>query len=246
VRWIKTRKSINRFSPLNRLLIAIQCPHATDVRVYNAWKKADRQVRKGEKAILVLAPIIANVEVENADTGEIEKVSKCVGFKNLNEFDVSQTDGEPLPERPQAEPLTGDSHAWVLPILVDFAKSIGFTVKFDANIPADGLCSYTTKTVSVRSGEANWVVAVLIHELAHALGIDYKDYNRANAEVIVETVTWMVCEGLNLDTSSFNTDYLATWMPPTENKLLQKFASVIDKTADQIENYINENKKDND
>ncbi|MDX2007111.1 MAG: ArdC family protein [Meiothermus sp.] len=82
----------NRYSLHNQLLIALQKPDATQVAGYQVWKDMGRQVRRGEQGIRILAPLFRKPKTE-------EEESKVVyGFKVVSVFDVSQTDGDPLPE----------------------------------------------------------------------------------------------------------------------------------------------------
>lgn len=239
VRWIKTRRAINRFSFYNRLLIAVQKPDAVDVRTYNAWKKAGRQVKKGEKAIVIVRPVFIMVDVDDPDTGETKQERRLIGFSPLNEFDVSQTEGDPLPESPDPGRPDGDSHAWVIPHLVHFAEKRGYKVSFGDDLgSAAGLADLINKRIRIADAPVNSQVSTLIHEIAHTYETDYTKYSREDAEVIVQTVSWMVAEGLNLDTSAWTTYYLANWSRPDETSALRDFAKVIDSIANEIEDAI--------
>ena len=90
----------HRYSLGNVLLIAWQCPHASHVAGFHAWKRLGRRVRKGERAIHILAPVVYR-EIASDPTSE-----RLVAFKMACVFDVSQTDGQPLPKfaRVQGEP----------------------------------------------------------------------------------------------------------------------------------------------
>ena len=79
------------------MLIASQKPNAKHVAGFHAWHKLGRFVKKGEKGILILAPIIRKKAENNAETDPDES-SVAVGFRAAYVFDVSQTDGQPLPE----------------------------------------------------------------------------------------------------------------------------------------------------
>lgn len=243
IKWIRTRKLISRFSLSNQFLIALQKSDATDVRTYKAWQQVGRQVRKGERSILLLQPVFVKVK-EIVDGKEVE-TQKLVGFRNLREFDVSQTDGEPLPQMP-IEDIEGDSHAHLLPVLVEFAQERGYTVDFDTESKRgeQGSVNLQTKVISiVKDQSKNKQVTTLIHEIAHTFDVDYVNYYRDQAEVIVESVTMMVCEGLGLDTSGFSVAYLTGWDRPGDAKALREFASVIDKIANTIEDRIEEGVK---
>jgi hypothetical protein len=107
-RWAETRATFHSYSFGNCMLIALQCPQATQVAGFRKWQELGRQVRKGERSIRIMAPM--SVKRENAETGETERVPF---FRAVPVFDLGQTDGEPLPEAPR-EAVTGDSHAGYL------------------------------------------------------------------------------------------------------------------------------------
>jgi antirestriction protein ArdC len=86
-----------RYSWGNIMLIASQKPNATHVAGFHAWHKLGRFVKKGEKGILILAPIIRK-KAENNSGAEPDESSVTVGFRAAYVFDLTQTDGQPLPE----------------------------------------------------------------------------------------------------------------------------------------------------
>jgi hypothetical protein len=106
-------------------------------------------------------------------------------------FELSQTEPVPAAEQvslePPSEPLSGDSHRHLLEPLRDFAQSLGYSVCFQ-EIPgsAQDWCETRAKQIVIDSKmPANAQVRTLIHECAHAMGVDYERYSRAQAEVIV-------------------------------------------------------------
>jgi len=96
---------------------------------------------------------------------------------------------------PPCEPIEGDTHRHLLPSLERFATELGYTVtprQLDGS--ADGWCDSRYREIVLNSKlAANGQVRVLVHEIAHALGIGYRDYGRQRAEVLVDTVTYIVC-----------------------------------------------------
>ena len=104
-RWAETRATFHRYSFGNCLLIAQQAPQATQVAGFKAWQSLGRQVRKGERAIRIMAPM----SVKERDATGDETGERVVFFRAVPVFDIAQTDGEPLPQAPR-EPITGDSH----------------------------------------------------------------------------------------------------------------------------------------
>lgn len=97
-RYLEVMSRFHQYSANNSLLIAMQMPNATAVASYTDWKrKFGRQVRKGERGIRILAPVRYRRKVEDED-GDEAVVERLAGFRLASTFDVSQTDGEPLPQ----------------------------------------------------------------------------------------------------------------------------------------------------
>jgi hypothetical protein len=199
-RWVKTRAMFHSYSAGNCMLLAAQA-HArgialTHVAGFRTWLKLGRAVRKGEAALRILAP----VTVKERDQLTGEQTDRRVFFKTAFVFDVSQTDilpgAEPVALEPPHEPLTGDSHAHLLTPLRRFAESLGYFVSFEViQGSAGGWCDPKAKRIVVDAGvPANAQLRTLIHECAHALGIGYEQYSRAQAEVMVDTVIFSSCQ----------------------------------------------------
>src|SRR5207248_10712517 len=128
-RWLRTRSRFHRYSLRNTLLIAFQCPHATHVAGFRRWLELGRCVRKGEKAIRIFAPVrYRRRDSEQTDGDEAQE--QLVGFKVAAVFDVSQTEPlpgvKPVPLDPPGEPVSGDTHAYLLAPLEQHAASLGF------------------------------------------------------------------------------------------------------------------------
>jgi antirestriction protein ArdC len=228
--WVETRSRFHRYSLHNQFLIAMQKPDATQVAGYKTWQSLGRQVRKSEKGIRILAPMPVKRQMQN------DEEETFLLFRSVAVFDVSQTDGEPLPEIP-GEPVTGDSHAEYLPKLEAYAGSLGLVVVFEeVRNGAKGYHSATAHSIGIDSRMApNEQVAVLVHELAHALGdINYCDYPREVAEVIVETTAYIVCRSIGLETDSASVPYLASWAG-VEPRAIRQYAETIDGLASSLE-----------
>ncbi len=171
---------------------------------FKAWLVLGYCVRKGEKAIRIIAPL--PIKERDRQTGE-ETGEMITLFKTVFVFDAQQVEplpsGEPTPLEPPNQPLTGDSHAHLIAPVVVFAESVGYTVSFEPIAgPAGGWCDTKCKQIVVDSGGTpNAQLRTLTHEVIHALGVDYQRYSRAQAEVIVDTTTLVVLGGLGLDVS---------------------------------------------
>jgi antirestriction protein ArdC len=230
--WAHTRATFHRYSMGNTMLIALQRPDATQVAGFKAWQQLGRQVRKGERSIRIMAPMsVKERDEQGEETGE-----RVVFFRAVPVFDVSQTDGEPLPE-PPCEPITGDSHERYIAALEDHARSLGFSVESEPLEHAGGFCDAKRRRIVVSSNvEApNARVRVLVHELAHAHGVGYADYGREDAEVLVETAAVIICGALGLDTSGESIPYIAGWGEANDLDAIGKHAATVDEIASAIE-----------
>src|SRR5215210_7254112 len=103
-RYLKTAARFHQYSPNNVLLILAQKPEATRVAGYHAWQQLGRQVKQGEKAISIFAPRPYRVTTED-EAGE-EQTRKGLTFRAVPVWDISQTDGDPIPTM-EAPTLTG-------------------------------------------------------------------------------------------------------------------------------------------
>lgn len=212
--WLRFRSTFHKYSLWNTLMIAMQCPDATYVAGYGDWqKKHKRQVMKGEKSIVILAPVMKRFTVEDAQTGDEKVVRRPTGYRGARVFDVSQTEGEALPASPVLAALTGDSHAHLLPILTTHAESLGYAVEFGP-IPGQtqGFCNYTKKLIAVDDSHApNAQVRILVHELIHAHGASTQGFGRQLAETITDSAAFVACRSLGLDVLDVVSEYLVGW-----------------------------------
>jgi hypothetical protein len=242
-RWVKvrSRNGLARYSMGNQLLIALQAPDARFVAGFHAWKDLGRRVSKGAKAIRILAPMpLRDRDTDAVDGGQGADKPRVL-FKAVPVFDVAAT--EPIPGRepvalePPTEPITGDSHADLLDPLGRLAGELGFRVEQrPLDGAADGWCDAKRRLIVVNELlPANGRVRVLVHEIAHAVGIGYADRGRARAEVMVDCVTYIVLAQLGLDTSGESIPYVAGWGEDGALEALQADAQTIDEVARQIE-----------
>jgi len=247
-RWVRVRSTngLARYSFGNQLLIAMQRPDATYVAGFRAFLELNRCVRKGERAIRILAPMsLRNRDKENVNgVGEGGEQPKQTVFRAVSVFDVAQTDAlpdkEPVALESPAQPIEGDTHAHLLTPLEELAAELGHTVQRQPlDGPADGWCDSRKHEIVINEHlSANAQVRVLVHEITHALGIGYSDYGRRRAEVLVDTVTFIVCGAVGLDTSGSTVAYVAGWGESGELDAIRSYAETIDKISRRIEDSL--------
>lgn len=207
-RYLTFQSRFHRYSFNNVLLIAAQCHEASQVAGFKAWRKMNRFVRKGEKAIWILAPMVYKNADPNADGGEHDRIIR--GFKWVPVFDFSQTDGEDLPTI--CNHLEGDDPAGHYATLLGVASSIGFTVEdHELDGSTNGDCTHSEHRIRVETRNTPAQrVKTLAHEIAHALLHEHFD-DRALAELEAESAAYVVCAALGIDSSDYSFGYVATW-----------------------------------
>jgi antirestriction factor ArdC-like protein len=243
-RWVRVRSMFRSYSAGNCMLLALQCHERgidpQRIAGFRTWLKLGRCVRKGERALRILAPVTVKERDERGqETGE-----RCVFFKTAFVFALSQTEplpgAEPIALEPTSQPVSGDSHHDLLVPLQSFAESLGYSV-LSQEIPgaAGGWCDSSARQIVVDSKlPANAQVRVLIHECAHALGVDYEQYSRDQAEVIVDTVTFVVCASVGLAVEGESVPYVAGWGQNGALEAVTQFAETIDSIARRIEDAL--------
>ena len=209
--YLDTARRFHNYSFTNILLIRAQVPEATRVAGFQAWKALGRTVRRGEHAIWILAPLTRRLAAEEEDD-PAEKVRVIMGFRAVSVFDVSQTDGEPLAELP-CHRLSGDDPTGSYDRLRRFAHGLGYTVEEDY-LPGEmnGDCNFALRRlrIEVHNDELQQAKS-LAHELGHVLLHDGFPGSRELAELEAESVAYLVCDGLGVDSSSYSFGYVANW-----------------------------------
>ncbi|MCD8212411.1 MAG: YodL domain-containing protein [Oscillospiraceae bacterium] len=252
--YLKTMDRFHDYSFNNTLLIAAQNPDATLVAGYQAWrKKFNRQVRLGEKGIRIIAPVPAggrkkkeNGEEPGPEDEKEKKSCGIAGFRMTTVFDISQTDGEPLPEMPGCETLTAPVQDYGV-FMDALTASAGVPVRFeDLTGTANGYYDATAKEIVIRKGMSeSQTVKTAVHETAHAR---LHDPDRAPGgrkdqvarEVEAESVAFMVCAHFGIDTSGYTFPYVAAWSSSVEMKELRSSMETIRHAAIELVDQLTE------
>lgn len=197
------RRLQRRYSFRNVWLIYTQRPDASLVAGYRKWQDVGRQVCKRERAIFICAPLTRKEKGETV----------VFGFRSASVFDVSQTNGEPLPVLPRPELLTAEGAAINThrSRLEAFVRAQGVTVDCLPLTYANGAYRHKTKSIVMSDALPPLQhLKTLVHETAHALLFaDGTPYHVGELEA--ESCAYLVCDGLALDTSRYSFPYLAHW-----------------------------------
>ena len=214
VRYLATMSRFHRYSWSNVLLILSQRPDATRVAGFRAWNRLSRYVRRGEKGIVILAPMYVKargrVEEPPFEPTGSGTPARVLRFKPAYVFDIGQTDGEPLPE---IDRISGDP-AGHLDRLIAHIESLGITlVRGDPHLDADGVSLGGQIRTRAELGPAE-EFGVLVHELAHERlhrGEDRATISRTVRETEAEAVAYVVSQAVGLVTGTACSDYIAMY-----------------------------------
>ena len=222
----------------NVLLIAMQKPGATRVAGMYSWNQLGRRVRRGEKGIMIFAPMVSkrrkkeseeqNEEQAEAKTTDRNTDGRLVGFRPVYVWDVSQTEGAELPKLDEVQ----GNPAEQLPRLIEFVKSQNIKFEYSENIaPARGL-SYGGLIRLLPNMTPAEEFSTLVHELAHEM-IHKAERRTVITKTVKETeaesVAFVVSQAIGLETGSASADYIQLYHGNAA--LLQESLEVVQRTA---------------
>jgi len=229
-RMLKVASNFHKYSFNNNLMVFCQRPDATLVAGFHKWKSMNRSVKKGEKGIAIFAPCRYRTKIED-DNGEEKSFQQLRGFRVVHVFDISQTEGEDLPDLDAIRPklLDGDAPEGIWDALVTQADAAGFEVVRDQKRSGNGYCDFLNKKIAVRPDVAPaQAVKTLVHELGHALlHSEGQVISREVAETEVESVAFVVCDAIGLDTGNYSFPYVARWAGGSEDLIRDTAGRVI-------------------
>lgn len=256
--YLQAISKFHHYSFGNVMLIFLQFPEASAVAGYKAWQKTfGRTVKKGEHGIQILAPykrteLVCRDKLDpqtskpimNKD-GTPEKewaYEKRTGFRPTYVFDVSQTEGKPLPEFSVPE-LDGD-----VPIFESMLSAVRqcapVEIVFRPPEEAKGAFNHLDRTIYINEGMSEMqTIKTAIHETAHAILHDYdltdipngkEIKDRHTREVEAESVAYVVCQHFGLDTSDYSFSYVASWSRDKELDELKASLDCIGTTAAEL------------
>ena len=261
--YLSTMSRFHRYSVNNTMLIYMQRPDATHVAGFNKWRdQFGRNVMKGEKGIKIIAPTPYKKKIEEVkldpDTkapmldadGKVvmeEKEVKIPMYKVVSVFDVSQTEGKPLPQL--ASDLNGNVQQYeVFMEALRRSSPVPMEIK-PIERDTDGYFNSTNQSITIRDGMSEvQTVCAAVHEIAHAKLHNYekergtaaagdetaekvKPKDRHTEEVEAESISYAVCQYYGIETAENSFGYIATWSQGKELKELRASLETISKTA---------------
>jgi len=271
--YLRTMSRFHRYSVNNTMLIYMQKPDASLVAGFNKWRdQFSRNVKRGEHGIKIIAPTPFKKRIEqekldpdtkipmrDADGNTImeEKEIKIPMYKVVSVFDVSQTEGKPLPTL--ANDLTGNVQQYVV-FMEALRRSSPVPLAFEAMEPSmDGYFSGNDQRISIRTGMSEvQTVAAAVHEITHATLHNYeqarlaaaqgdetaippKPKDRNTEEVEAESVSFSVCQYYGIQTGENSFGYIASWSQGKELPELRASLETINKTASGLITDIDQN-----
>lgn len=248
--YLKVMEKFHNYSYNNSMLIRLQNPEASYVAGYRVWQSLGRQVKKGEKAIYILAPCPYKQTiydyVTNPKTGEVKTDSNGepvkekmevtrVSFRATPIFDISQTEGEPLPEL--AKELTGEIPDYA--ILMDAIKAVApVPIKFKPwSESKKGYYSLSNKEIVIKANMSKLqTIKTALHETAHSIlhSDDKHIKNSATMEVEAESIAFVISQSMGLDTSDYSFSYLASWSSGKGLPELKNSLQIIQQTSHEL------------
>ena len=257
--YLRTMSHFHHYSVNNQILIFSQCPHATLVAGYQKWQNQfSRHVLRGEKGISILAPTPYKIKVEkekldpdtklpllDADGKTVteEKEIQIPMFRPVKVFDVSQTDGKPLPERVQSPiaELTGNvEHYEAFMEALRRVSPVPIEVK-PLRDDLDGFFSPSKLSITLRAGMSEvQTVCAAVHEIAHSKLHDYakqpdsQPKDSSTEEIEAESIAYTVCAYFGIETSANSFGYVATWSKDKDLKAFKESLDTIRKTSSEL------------
>ena len=218
----------HRYSFGNILSIARHRPDATHVAGFHTWRELGRYVMKGQKGIPIQAPMMGARRQRDTqpDEQDAKPTPRLIGFRTVYVFDVSQTDGDDLPELAKATGEVGECRE----LLFDFLRRQGIELEYNASIaPAQGV-SYGGRIALLPGQVPAEELATLIHETSHELlhrGNRRAETTRTIRELEAEAVAFIVGQAAGLQMGTASADYI---------KLYSGDAAILAQSLEAIQN----------
>ncbi len=236
--YLNAMARFHHYSFGNIMLIARQKPQATNVAGIRTWNSLGRFVKRGEKGILILAPMVGyrkpgqndvatEIDTDNA-ADERRSEPQLVGFRAVYVFDITQTEGKELPALTDVQgDVSGDRDR-----LFKFVEAQGVELNYSEQIgPAKGL-SHGGKITLLLGMQPAEEFSTLVHEIGHEMlhrGDRRTLTTKQVRETEAEAVAFVVCQAVGLETGSASQDYIQVWHG--DANLLRESLEAVQQTA---------------
>lgn len=254
-RYLSCCSKFHNYSLNNTLLILAQKPDASLVAGYRSWQaNFNRHVDKGEKGLMILAPVTykedrlinkvdenGNVELDEAGSPiQEQRQVNVTRFKTTTVFDISQTSGDPLPSL--IHDLTGSNNEAkaiiqsvqsICTILIEFK-----TETEDLNLMTGAKGYYSPKEDKIvinKDLEDLQIAKTLIHEYAHSILHKQTDKNQSQREIEAESLAFVLCDHFGLDTSEYSFGYIASYADKDFDELKSILVNIQSTAHEMIE-----------
>lgn len=238
--YLKTAAQFHEYSYNNTILIWLQCPEAQKVAGFHKWKELGRAVNKGERGLKIIATGEKKYKDKDKNGNEVEESRRY--FFPVTVFDISQTSGKDIVLNPfEIHRLDGtfERYEQCRDALISVA---GCPVLFETDPHgADGYWKRSTNEIHVKDTLSQQAtLATLVHEITHSrLHADIDELKAREAgqrtlEVEAESVSFVVCERMGLDTSADSFGYIAAWSKDKDLPELKKSLEIITKESNKL------------
>jgi antirestriction protein ArdC len=230
--YLQTLARFHSYSFGNVLLIRAQRPDATRVAGYRKWLELGRQVKKGEQGIKILVPYKHKGPIAEEAEGHSVVVR---GFGVGTVFDVSQTEGDPLPDPPAVERIDGasDRGMRLLVDLLDYLELQNVPVARENTKPANGYFDPRRRHVALDVDlDGDQATKTLTHEACHVMAGHTLGMNSQDVETVAESTAFVVLSHYGIDSSGYIFPYVAGWAQ--DRATLKRNLGAVQGTAHRI------------
>ncbi|MBK5077326.1 hypothetical protein IL308_11225 [Lactococcus lactis] len=219
--YLDFARQFRQYSYRNKILIKGQNPKASFVAGYRAWQEKGRQVQRGQKALKIFVPNLAAKKDKDGNYSRDKEgniIKEVKGFYLASVYDVSQTEGEPIPKpiyeleeninNPQKFDWYIKAITELSPVPIQFSEIEG---------TAKGFFVPVEKQITIRPGMSqSQTIKTMLHEITHSLLHDndvpiFGSPEYARQEIEAESVAYMVANSLGIETQDYSFGYLASW-----------------------------------
>lgn len=223
--FLQFTTSFHNYSWQNKVMIYFQKPNARYLKGYKSWQKIGRQVRKGEKGVTILAPMVYKVEKDG------EEQVRVKGFRAVKVFDISQTDGDDEKIPTLIKGLDGTVPEEDFRRVLENAP---IPIEIVEGLDVHGCYDYQKKVIYIRKDNDLQMFKTMLHELGHYFHelIGWDDESREQMEFIAESAACAVAGVYGIDTGDYSIPYVKSWLDDFKQfeVLQKKLEKVIQKT----------------